>query len=237
MQCGPVRHRVNAKVQAALRPFAHTVIVRPTSFVPRGEPEIDKRKQFQALYRALIEDDSRDCLICDDVVEAVRLGGSPLVLTERHDHLARLADRLSGRIRHVVLLRGGTGRKQQRAIAEQLAAIPPDEQRVLVATGKYIGEGFDDPRLDTLFVTLPISWRGTVAQYVGRLHRLYDGKREVRVYDYADLAVPMLARMFDRALAAQAWALAVGAHSSPRTVFPTRAPTKINSPGPNPPFK
>ena len=67
-----------------------------------------------------------------------------------------------------------------------------------VATGKYVGEGFDDPRLDTLFLTLPISWRGTVAQYAGRLHRLYDGQREVRVYDYADLNVPMLARMFDR---------------------------------------
>src|SRR5256885_12655360 len=69
---------------------------------------------------------------------------------------------------------------------------------VILATGKYIGEGFDDPRLDTLFLTLPVSWRGTIAQYVGRLHRLYDGKRDVRVYDYADLNVPMLARMFDR---------------------------------------
>ena len=67
-----------------------------------------------------------------------------------------------------------------------------------MATGRYIGEGFDDARLDTLFLTLPVSWRGTIAQYVGRLHRLYDGKREVRVYDYADLNVPMLARMFDR---------------------------------------
>ena len=69
---------------------------------------------------------------------------------------------------------------------------------MLLATGRYIGEGFDDARLDTLFLTLPVSWRGTIAQYVGRLHRLHDGKREVRVYDYADLKVPMLARMFDR---------------------------------------
>ncbi len=90
------------------------------------------------------------------------------------------------------------GKKQRRAEAERLAAIPPEEGRVILATGKYIGEGFDDPRLDTLFLTLPVSWRGTIAQYVGRLHRLYDGKREVRVYDYADLNVPMLARMFDR---------------------------------------
>jgi hypothetical protein len=97
-----------------------------------------------------------------------------------------------------VVLRGGTGKKQRRAAAERLAAIPLDEGRVILATGKYIGEGFDDPRLNTLFLTLPVSWRGTIAQYVGRLHRLYDGKREVQVYDYADLNVPMLARMFDR---------------------------------------
>ena len=90
------------------------------------------------------------------------------------------------------------GKKQRQAVSERLAAIPPDEARVILATGKYVGEGFDDPRLDTLFLTLPVSWRGTIAQYAGRLHRLYDGKREVRVYDYADLNVPMLARMFDR---------------------------------------
>jgi superfamily II DNA or RNA helicase len=198
MQCGPVRHRVNAKLQAAVRPFDHTVIVRPTPFVQPTEAVADNRKQFQLLYKALVEDDARNCRICEDVLEVVRIGGSPLVLTERHEHLDRLADQLSGRVGHLIVLRGGTGKKQQRAIAEELATIPRDEERVLLATGKYIGEGFDDPRLDTLFVTLPISWRGTVAQYVGRLHRLYDGKREVRVYDYADLGVSMLARMFDR---------------------------------------
>jgi very-short-patch-repair endonuclease len=80
----------------------------------------------------------------------------------------------------------------------RLAAVPPNEQRVLLATGRYLGEGFDDSRLDTLFLTLPVSWRGTIAQYAGRLHRLHEGKREVRIYDYADLEVPMLARMFDR---------------------------------------
>jgi very-short-patch-repair endonuclease len=90
------------------------------------------------------------------------------------------------------------GKKQRQVVTERLAAIPRDEPRVLLATGKYVGEGFDDARLDTLFLTLPVSWRGTVAQYAGRLHRLYDGKCEVRIYDYADLDVPMLARMFDR---------------------------------------
>src|SRR5258708_23157723 len=90
------------------------------------------------------------------------------------------------------------GRKELRRMAGRLAELPNDEERVLLATGRYIGEGFDDARLDTLFLTLPVSWHGTIAQYVGRLHRLHDRKREVRVYDYADLEVPMLARMFDR---------------------------------------
>lgn len=89
-------------------------------------------------------------------------------------------------------------KKEADAVTAQLAAVPEEEERVLLATGRYIGEGFDDARLDTLFLTLPVSWRGTIVQYVGRLHRLHDRKREVRVYDYADLQVPMLARMFDR---------------------------------------
>ena len=96
------------------------------------------------------------------------------------------------------MLRGGATPKEAKSIVEHLAAIGPADERVLLATGKYIGEGFDDARLDTLFLTMPVSWRGTIAQYAGRLHRLYDGKREVQIYDYADLNVPMLARMFDR---------------------------------------
>ncbi len=198
MQCGPIRHRVNAKVQAAARPFQHTVIVRPTAFQSANTVDADQRVVFQSLYRELIDDENRNRRICDDVVEAVRDGRSPLVLTERNDHLDRLASQLSGCIRHLLVLRGGMGKKQRQAVADHLALIPPDEDRVLLSTGKYIGEGFDDARLDTLMLTLPVSWRGTIAQYAGRLHRLYDSKREVRVYDYADLNVPMLARMFDR---------------------------------------
>ena len=131
------------------------------------------------------------CEPCED-------GRSPLVLTERNDHLDLLAARLSPDVQHVVVLRGGMGSKEVAKIRARLAAIPDAEWRILLATGRYAGEGFDDCRLDTLFLTLPVSWRGTIAQYVGRLHRLHDGKREVRVYDYADLDVPMLARMFDR---------------------------------------
>jgi superfamily II DNA or RNA helicase len=198
MQCGSVRHRVNAKTQAAARPFEHYAVVQPTSFRPAREPESDKRLEFQSLCRELTEDDARNQRICDDVVESLRTGRSPLVLTERNEHLDALERRLTERIDHVIALRAGLGKRQRLAIAERLASVPPDTPRVILATGKYVGEGFDDPRLDTLFLTLPVSWRGTIAQYAGRLHRLCDGKREVRIYDYADLDVPMLARMFDR---------------------------------------
>lgn len=198
MQCGPVRHRVSARSQAAARPFEHYALVQPTSFQSPRPADPDRRLEFQTLYKELVEDDARNRRICDDVRESVRNGRSPLVLTERNDHLDRLERGLGEGIQHLVVLRAGLGKKQRQAIAERLAAIPRDEPRVILATGRYIGEGFDDPRLDTLFLTLPVSWRGTIAQYAGRLHRLYDGKREVRIYDYADLDVPMLARMFDR---------------------------------------
>lgn len=197
MQCGPVRHRVGAKAEARRRPFLHTVLVRPTSFQSAVMPASDKRVEFQSLYGELVADESRNRRIADDVVDAVHSGRSPLVLTERNDHLDDLANRLAGRVRHVVVLRGGMGKKQREAIRSELAAISREEQRVILATGRYIGEGFDDARLDTLFLTLPVSWHGTIAQYAGRLHRLYDGKREVRIYDYADLNVSMLGR-FDR---------------------------------------
>ena len=198
MQCGPVRHRVNDRAQAKARPFEHHVLVQATPFRPSRAPDPDKRLEFQALYRDLVDDESRNRRICDDVVEAVTALRSPLVLTERNDHLDRLEQGLVGSVRHVVVLRAGLGKKQRQVVTDRLAAIPRDEPRVILATGKYVGEGFDDPRLDTLFLTLPVSWRGTIAQYAGRLHRLWDGKRVVRIYDYADLNIPMLARMFDR---------------------------------------
>ncbi|MEW6490581.1 MAG: DEAD/DEAH box helicase family protein [Thermodesulfobacteriota bacterium] len=198
MQCGPVRYRVEPRKQALARPFTHSVIVRPTGFRSRGQPDPNPRTRFQALYGELIADDARNRLICEDVAAAVREGRSPVVLTERTEHVELLAERLSGEVRHLIVLRGGMGRRGLKAVLARLAAVPETEERVLLATGRYLGEGFDDARLDTLFLALPVSWRGTVAQYAGRLHRLHDRKREVRVYDYSDLDVPMLARMFER---------------------------------------
>jgi len=197
MQCGPVRHRVNAKSQAALRPFTHQVYVRPTSFRPLPQPDPDPRLEFHNLYEALRSDAARNQMICSDVLSAVNDNRSPLVLTERTEHLEELASGLSS-VSQVIVLRGGQTKNERASARALLANVPGDSRRVILATGKFIGEGFDDSRLDTLFLALPISWRGTVAQYVGRLHRLHEGKREVRVYDYADLNVPMLSRMFDR---------------------------------------
>ena len=198
MQCGPVRHRVDARKQAAARPFEHVVHVRSTAFRPVRTAHADVRIQFHDLCDELIADDARNSLICDDVIQVVRDGRSPIVLTERNAHLDRLGAVIAPAVHHLVILRGGISQKKLDAAAERLASIPIDEERVLLATGRYAGEGFDDARLDTLFLTLPVSWRGTIAQYAGRLHRLNDRKREVRVYDYADLDVPVLSRMFDR---------------------------------------
>lgn len=198
MQCGPVRYRANSKERVAAHPFKHTVMVRPTDFRPLRPANPNVRQQFHELYEELIADEERNQLICHDLIQTLREGRSPLVLTERNEHLNSLTEQLAPEVRHLVVLRGGMRKKEIDAISARLAAIPADEARVILATGRYVGEGFDDARLDTLFLTLPVSWHGTIAQYVGRLHRLYDGKREVRVYDYADLNVPMLARMFDR---------------------------------------
>jgi superfamily II DNA or RNA helicase len=127
-------------------------------------------------------------------------GRCPLVLTERVQHLTILADALLKTSTNIFVLRGGMGKKQRKAVLDQLAAVPDKEPRVILATGRYIGEGFDDARLDTLFLAMPVSWRGTLQQYVGRLHRLHHDKLEVRVYDYADQKVPMLMRMLTRRL-------------------------------------
>lgn len=229
MQCGPIRYRVDAKRQAAARPFTHTVIVRPTNFRMALATIQDVRSQFQALYRELIVDEARNQLICDDIVQAVREGRSPVVLTERNEHLDQLASRLTPEVRHLIVMRGGMGKKQIQATAARLAAIPENEERILLATGRYLGEGFDDARLDTLFLTLPTSWRGTIAQYLGRLHRLHDRKREVRAVDYADLNEPMLARMFDRrcrSYEAQGYSIVLPASAVPG--WPAEVPLPVD---------
>ena len=156
------------------------------------------------IYRSLAGDERRNDLILNDIIGSLDAGRSPLVVTERKDHLDFLAGRLRAFTRHLIVLQGGVGAKKHRealAALAALAAVPDGEELLVIATGSYIGEGFDDARLVTLFLTIPVSWRGTVVQYTGRLHRLHPGKTEVRIYDYVDRQVPVLARMYERRLA------------------------------------
>ena len=197
MQCGPVRYRVNAKDQADRRPFQHRAVLRPTGF--RMPDDMDgERLPIQKVYAALAADEDRNALIFDDVLKALEAGRSPIVLTERKDHAQRLLNRLGPFAKNVLLLHGGMGARQRSKMARRIEEIPDTEERVLIATGRYVGEGFDDARLDMLFLVMPVSWRGTLAQYVGRLHRLHPEKRDVVVYDYVDEAVPALRRMSDK---------------------------------------
>ncbi len=197
MQLGPVRFSVDPKSHAARHPFEHKLVVRETGFQP---PAVSDRTGVQELYAALAADPERNDLVFDDVVRALEDKRSPLLLTERRDHLEHFAERLRTFTRHLIVLHGGMSPKERREVLAQLAAIPDAEERLLLATGRYVGEGFDDARLDTLFLALPISWRGTLVQYTGRLHRLHSGKTEVRIYDYVDRGVPMLVRMFEKRL-------------------------------------
>jgi superfamily II DNA or RNA helicase len=197
MQLGPVRFTVDAKSQAAQRPFEHKVIVRETGFRPFN---FSDKVSIQELYTALAADRRRNDLIFDDVMRALDAKRSPILLTERRDHLEYFADRFRNFTPNLVVLHGGVKAMERRDIIGRLASIPEREERLLLATGKYIGEGFDDARLDTLFLALPVSWKGTLIQYTGRLHRSHPCKTEVRIYDYVDGAVPMLMKMFQRRL-------------------------------------
>jgi superfamily II DNA or RNA helicase len=197
MQIGPIRFKAGPRSKSAQPPFKHRLVIRETGFEP---PVPAAEVTIQQLYGLLMADERRNELIIDDVLLAMEEGRSPILLTERTNHLEFLHEKLKNFVRHIVVLRGGQSARKRREIQERLAAIPAEEERLLLATGRYIGEGFDDARLDTLFLSLPVSWKGTLVQYAGRLHRLRPGKREVRIVDYVDSNMPMLTRMFDRRL-------------------------------------
>ena len=199
MQCGPVRYHVDAKKQAQKRPFSHFVVPRYTEFkLPISLTEQYERPPIQTVYAELANDGTRNEMIVNDVASALKDGRSPMILTERKEHLAFFADRLSGFSKHIITLQGGMGKKAHKQMLEDLENIGDHEERILIATGGYIGEGFDDARLDTLFLAMPVSWKGTLAQYAGRLHRIHHNKTKVQVYDYIDYQVPVLQRMSEK---------------------------------------
>ncbi len=194
MQCGPVRHRVDARSHAAESGLRHRARERCTTFRLPEKLAMAERPTMPAIHAALAKDDGRNDLIFDDVLKSLEANRSPIVLTERKDHLERLRLRFSKFARNVVVLRGGMSASERNA-AHAALKVGDDEERLVLATGRYIGEGFDDARLDTLFLTMPIAWKGTLAQYVGRLHRRHEGKKDVLVVDYVDSCVPVLSRM------------------------------------------
>jgi superfamily II DNA or RNA helicase len=197
MQIGPVRFSVDAKAQAGRRPFEHRLLVRETAF---RMSNTDAAPGIQEIYAALARDTRRNETILNDVIRALEDGRSPILLTERKDHLEYFVTHLERVARHLVVLQGGMGAKAHRMVRAQLEAIPANEERLVLAIGRYIGEGFDDARLDTLFLAMPVSWKGILVQYTGRLHRLHPGKSDVQIFDYVDREVPMLLRMFEKRL-------------------------------------
>lgn len=203
MQCGPIRYRDDAQKQAERRPFDHYVIPRFTSLrVPIDKDEKDV--SIQDLYSEIVANDIRNQQIVHDVVKSHENGRNCIVLTDRITHVEILAKELRKDIPDVLVLTGRMGAKETREIMKRITGMPIDQTLILLATGKYIGEGFDEPRLDTLFLTMPISWKGTLQQYAGRLHRLFENKKEVQIYDYVDIHVKMLEKMYHKRLSGYA---------------------------------
>ncbi len=199
MYLGPIRYKVDAREQAQLRPFTHVMVPRFTGMTFPAEPG-NEPMQIGNYYNAIADDDLRNGMIVDDVFSCLDEGRNCLVLSERVRHVRKLAELIGARGQTVFTLVGGLSAAESAEQLQKLRAWPHDQPVVVCATGKYIGEGFDESRLDTLFLTMPISWEGILAQYAGRLHRLYQGKTEVRVYDYIDDQAAMLERMYHKRL-------------------------------------
>jgi superfamily II DNA or RNA helicase len=197
MQCGPIRYGQSPRSAALQRGFEHKVILRYTNTVLSGISQQDDPR-IHDVYKTILDDRIRTDMIIVDVKKVLENGKHPLILTERREHLNTLEEQLKELKCTVVVLHGGIREKRRRESLQNLADIPEGQPWVILATGRYIGEGFDEPRLDTLFLTMPISWKGILQQYAGRLHRMYDNKEEVVIYDYVDTNIEMAKRMLSR---------------------------------------
>ena len=200
MQCGPVRHAISTRQAGVLNHLALELLIRETPFAFQGKEETS----IQEVFRAVVHDESRTAAICDDILEALASGRRCLVLSERKEHCRALANRLADRGRMPFLLDGGLRKPARDAVLSAIrsAAWKGSEEPYLliIATGQYLGEGFDCPQIDTLFLAFPVSFKGKLIQYVGRVMRVSEGKDRVRVYDYADVRVPVLKRMHAKRL-------------------------------------
>jgi len=191
MQCGPTRYTAT---QPSSAPHDLEVVAQ-TLTAPIGLPS---EAGIQDVFRHLIHDPARTTAVADAVQDAFDQGRKVLVLTERTEHLDALAAALLGKVPTPFILHGRMSKKQRAKVIQELDELPPDAARILLATGKLVGEGFDHPPLDTLVLAMPISWKGTLQQYAGRLHREHATKTDVRVIDFVDAGHPALLRMWDK---------------------------------------
>lgn len=187
MQCGPIRYSAEAKSQLAKQTFKRWLIPRFTAYRDLS----DSSSTYAQIVQSLATDEARNDLIVEDVCKTLAVGRSPIVLTTLTSHVEQLSQLLSTCCKNIITLVGSESMKDKRQKMERLAELSPKEPLVVVATGRYVGEGFDYPRLDTLFLVSPVSWKGIIAQYAGRLHREYHGKTDVRIYDYIDIRLPV----------------------------------------------
>jgi superfamily II DNA or RNA helicase len=196
MQCGPIRHRI-AHNEGPAGEISLELAVRRTELALADAAEAP----IHEVFRLLVEDEQRTALVCDDVLAALAEGRRCLVLSQWKQHCRLLAEAIRNRGVAPLVLEGGLGKRARTALLDQIENTPLDEPLVVVATGQYLGEGFDCPQLDALFLAFPVSFKGRLVQYAGRLMRTHDGKASVRIYDYADVRVPVLRAMHTRRLA------------------------------------
>lgn len=192
MQCGPIRYRVRHR-DVDTRIAEHITLPRYTK---SRLPEHAEHYKTQEIISELVKDEHRNQMIIEDVLQAVAEKRTPLVLTKRKDHLRLLQEKLEGKVKNILVYHGGISLKKLNALRTQLEAVPENEERIVLAIGQCLGQGFDDSRLDTLFLALPISFHGTLEQYAGRLHRAHHGKSVVKIYDYVDANIEKMYRMF-----------------------------------------
>lgn len=191
MQCGPIRY-----VAASPAGAPHDLEVIP--HVRDKRLELTPEAGIQDVFRYIAADQERTVAIADEVEAAFRQGRKVLVLTERTEHLDAIRNALDGKVQPLFVLHGRMSRRQRSTLTGELSALPHDTPHVLLATGKLVGEGFDHPPLDTLVLAMPISWKGTLQQYAGRLHREHASKVDVRIIDFVDAGHPALLRMWDK---------------------------------------
>ena len=191
MQCGPIRHTA-AKPDNA----PHDLAVVPRMMTARID--LPAETGIQDVFRQVANDAVRTEAIAIEIAGSFEQGRKILVLTERTDHLEAISATLESRVGNLFTLHGRMSKKQRNLLIGELEALPPHAPRVLLSTGKLVGEGFDHPPLDTLVLAMPISWKGTLQQYAGRLHREQATKTDVRIIDFVDCGHPALLRMWDR---------------------------------------